>query len=455
MAKNLENLLEDTEKLNKKILEIQQQLREANKYIDAIKTAKIDALVVAGEKDLKIYIEETANKNYRILIEKMPEGAVILDKDETLIIYCNSYFANMVDLPLEKATGAKFIDFIDESSKERFQFLLNEGRENAIKGEVYIVANNGKTIPVLMSINPLSVDSNFILSIIITDLTIQNKTQEELKQRTIQLEQKNKALENSENALHKLNAELEAKVKTRTEELSKTVIDLKRLNSDLDNFVYTASHDLKAPLNNMEGLLSALQTELSEEANAKETVTDLMNMMKTAIGKFRSNITDLAITAKIDAIEKGYNEQSFKEILEDIKFSLSDEITKSGAIFYEDLQELKINYSRKNIRSILYNLVSNAIKYRSPERGPEIIIRTEKIENFTLLTVADNGQGIKEEDKRNVFAMYQRLQTTVEGTGVGMAIVAKIVDENGGRIEIDSKPGEGSIFKIYLKDMAA
>jgi PAS domain S-box-containing protein len=452
MAKNIEDLLAEAEHLNQKILVFQQQLREANKYIDAIKKGNIDALVVAKENDLKIYIEEAADKTYRILIEKMHEGAVVLNKDETLIIYCNSYFANMVNLPLEKVTGTKLKDFIDESSKERFQFLLDQGKDNAIKGEVYLSANDGKVIPVLMSVNPLSVDDNFVLSIILTDLTIQNKNQEELKHKTIQLEQKNIELKNSEQALYKLNAELEAKVKARTDKLSETVNELKRLNSDQDTFIYTASHDLKAPLSNMEGLLYALQTELSEEAKAREEVMNLMNMMKTSIGKFRSNIADLAMTAKIDYDEKGYNEQSFKEIIEDVKFSLSDEIAKSKAIFHEELLEPKIKYSRKNIRSILYNLVSNAIKFRSPERKPEIRIRTEKIENFTLLSIADNGQGIKEEDKKNVFSMYKRLNTNVEGTGVGMAIVARIVDDNGGRIEIDSKLGKGSTFKIYLKN---
>jgi len=247
----------------------------------------------------------------------------------------------------------------------------------------------------------------------------------------------------------------ETELKEKNIELNNIIDEYRKINAELDNFVYTASHDLKAPLNNMEGLLSALQDEISQEAQARERVMSVMEMMKLSIGKFRSNIADLAMTARIDANKKGYTKQSFKEILEDVKFSLSDEISRTETIFHTSFSEPKIKDSRKNIRSILYNLISNAIKYRSMERRPEISIRTERIQDFTLLSITDNGQGIKEEDKKNVFSMYQRLHTNVPGTGMGMAIVAKIVDDSGGRIEIDSKPGTGSTFKIYLKDQEA
>ena len=98
----------------------------------AIKTGKIDALVIAREKALKVYTEKTADKPYRILIEKMHEGAVTLDEDGT-ILYCNSYFANMVNLPLQKVIGTIFENFIDDSSKEHLEALLKQGRCKCFK----------------------------------------------------------------------------------------------------------------------------------------------------------------------------------------------------------------------------------------------------------------------------------------------------------------------------------
>lgn len=243
------------------------------------------------------------------------------------------------------------------------------------------------------------------------------------------------------------------------EENRKKIEDLKKINTDLDTFVYTASHDLKAPLNNIEGLVTSLQDEMGDEVKLKLGIKKIMDMIKTSTNKFRSIITDMAVSARIDMENKKYPDQSFIEILEEIKSSLFDEIKRSGAKFYEDVAKAPtIKYSRKNIRSILYNLISNAIKYRHKDRAPEITIRTSKEDGYILLEISDNGIGIKEEDKQKVFSMYQRLATNgheskldIEGTGVGMAIVAKIVETNGGKIEIQSQPGQGSVFRVYLR----
>jgi two-component system CheB/CheR fusion protein len=196
IAEKSKELLEESEKLKKENKELQQQLREAQETIDQIKTGNIDALVVGDKKDLKIYTEKTADKTYRILIEKMHEGAVTLNKDGT-ILYCNSYFANMVSLPLQKVIGLPLTNFVEDSSKVRFEAFLKQGWEKAVKEEGYIYTNKGKTIPVLMSLTTISLDNNIFLSAILTDLTAQYENQEKLKSRTKQLEQKNKELESA------------------------------------------------------------------------------------------------------------------------------------------------------------------------------------------------------------------------------------------------------------------
>ena len=120
--KNTKKSLEEIEMLNREIKELRQP-GDDKQYIEDIKTGDIDALVITDKKSLKVYTEKTADKTYRILIEKMHEGAVTLNEDGT-ILYCNSYFANMVNLPLQKVIGTKFKNFIDDSSKEHFEELL-------------------------------------------------------------------------------------------------------------------------------------------------------------------------------------------------------------------------------------------------------------------------------------------------------------------------------------------
>jgi signal transduction histidine kinase len=111
-----------------------------------------------------------------------------------------------------------------------------------------------------------------------------------------------------------------------------------------------------------------------------------------------------------------------------------------------------IKFSRKNFRSIIYNLISNAVKYRSPERTPEIHIQIKKLEGYNLLRVKDNGLGFNLHQKEKMFTMFKRFHDHVEGTGVGLYIVKRIIDNAGGRIEVESKEGEGTEFRIYFRD---
>lgn len=221
MTKNINELIAEVEKLNDEDKELKRQLHEAKETIDAVKTGVIDAIVVPDKNELKVFTEKTADKIYRILIEKMHEGAVTINEDG-IILFCNSYFANLVNLPLQKAIGSKFTNFIDDGSKENFASLLKQGRENAVKKEIFIQTNDGNKIPVLVSINTLSVDTISVLSIILTDLTIQNKNKEELKHKTEQLEQKNIELENT-------NKELAIQI----EEKEKQAVELNITNTQL------------------------------------------------------------------------------------------------------------------------------------------------------------------------------------------------------------------------------
>ena len=166
------------------------QPQKINEYNNSVKTGNIDALVVSNQKSLRVYTDNTSDKTYRILIEKMNEGAVTLNEDGT-ILYCNASFAKMIKLPLQKVIGTMFKDLIDPSSRAWFEGLLKKRRVTDIKEEVYMHSDNVKAIPVLMSVNKFLIDNIIVLSIVLTNLTILNKNQEELRQRSKELEQKN------------------------------------------------------------------------------------------------------------------------------------------------------------------------------------------------------------------------------------------------------------------------
>lgn len=262
-------------------------------------------------------------------------------------------------------------------------------------------------------------------------------------------------LEEAQKRLKKINDELEQTIEERTRQVrfKNQELELKnemftRMNKDLETFVYTASHDLKAPISNIEGLVEALSPKIAGSPDAEE----LVFMMKTSISKFRSVLQELSDIGKAK-VEAGGEVLTvkFKDVLEEIKLTTKDLIDSTGAVIADDFTAApEVKLSQKNLRSILYNLVSNAIKYRSPDRLPLIRVVSDRKNDHILLQVSDNGVGIKKEDIESIFSMYTRLTSNVEGTGLGLSIVKSILDNSRGRIEVESQPRVGSVFTVYL-----
>lgn len=254
-----------------------------------------------------------------------------------------------------------------------------------------------------------------------------------------------------------LNSQLEIKINERTKELFEKNQELEvknkqldKINKDLDTFVYTASHDLKAPIKNIEALFHLLKGQVPETQSKANEITE---MMDESILKFKDVLSELGYIGKVQGeIETGTEKVAFKDVIEEIKLSIKDQVQSSGAIINENFKAVpEISFSLKNLRSILFNLLSNAIKYKDPERPPIINISTKMIEDYIVLQVSDNGIGIKENEISEIFNMYKRLHSHVEGSGVGMSIVKRILDNNGGKIEVKSKVGVGSTFNVYFK----
>jgi signal transduction histidine kinase/CheY-like chemotaxis protein len=256
-------------------------------------------------------------------------------------------------------------------------------------------------------------------------------------------------LEEAQQSLMLLNSDLEERVKRRTEDINKKNKELKRINADLDNFIYTASHDLKAPISNIEGLVHALDDPCYKDKESAHVI----QLINESIERFKKVINELTDVAKAQSeVMSDIELISIENMTDAVKEDIGDLIEKNNASFEEDFSEVsEVKFSKKNFRSILYNLISNAVKYCSPKRKPVVKIKTKKVTNGILLTVEDNGLGIKEEDKEKVFSMFKRLHTHVEGTGIGMSLVKRIVDNVGGKIEIESAIDQGTKFKVFLK----
>lgn len=434
MPKNSKKLLEEIEALTNENKKLHRQLREARDSISGIKSGNIDALVIANEENIRVYTEKTADKPYRILIEKMHEGAVTVNRDG-IILYCNSYFANMLNLPLQKVIGTMFKNYIDTSSKKGFEALLGQTSEYTLE-ELCIYPNVGKAIPVLMSVTTVSLDDNFVLNIILTDLTIQKKNQEELMHRASQLEHLNIELENA--------------------------------NKDLTSFTYVSSHDLQEPLRKIQNFASCIL--LEEEKNLSIKGKGYFERMRQSAKRMQALIEDLLVYSRTRSSDRKFEKTDLHTIIDEIKKDYEEVILeKKATIAMADLCE--VNIIRFQFRQLIDNLISNSLKFSVPATAPRITFKSETLQGRTLsiekpslagklllandychITYTDNGIGFDPKYNERVFEVFQRLHTQQEykGTGMGLAICKRIMENHNGIITASGKLNKGAQFDLYI-----
>src|SRR5690606_35264694 len=168
---------------------------------------------------------------------------------------------------------------------------------------------------------------------------------------------------------------------------------LHKVNTDLDNFIYTASHDLKSPISNLEGLVSLMEKRIS--AKLVDSEKHIVEMMHKSIHKLNDTISNLTeVTRAQKNLEDKLEVVSIPEILEDVKDELADAIEDSGLELKEEIEVEDFIFAKASLRSIVYNLLSNSIKYRSLQRPPVVTIRTFVEKNKNILSVKDNGLGL-------------------------------------------------------------
>ena len=227
---------------------------------------------------------------------------------------------------------------------------------------------------------------------------------------------------------------------------------LTRTNDDLDTFIYTASHDLKTPITNLEGLLHALCEELPADLLQAPAVPPLLDRMHLAVDRFKltiAQLTDLTRLQRADA--QPAEAVDLATLVADIRLDLAQQLTADARLTVEVAACPRVSFAPKNLRSIVYNLLSNALKYRSPDRPPRVALRCRSAEDRTVvLDVEDNGLGLTDAQQGQLFGLFRRLHDHVDGSGIGLYMVKRIVENAGGSIAVQSTPDVGTTFTITL-----
>jgi hypothetical protein len=229
--------------------------------------------------------------------------------------------------------------------------------------------------------------------------------------------------------------------------------ELQRSNANLEEFAHAASHDLKEPVRKIHFFTHQLKQQLSSHINENEMRS--FSRIENATQRMGNLIDDLLLYSHVS---QRPHEKEGVDLNEKVQQALEDldlDIEEKGAVINAGKLPLVKGY-RRQLQQLFQNLISNAIKYSKQNVPPHIEIKAEEVKRagkpYHLITVADNGIGFEQEYEDKIFQMFSRLHGKSEysGTGVGLSIVKKVVENHNGFIKVKSKPGEGSTFEIYL-----
>jgi PAS domain S-box-containing protein len=238
----------------------------------------------------------------------------------------------------------------------------------------------------------------------------------------------------------------EEKLKNRNSELVKS-------NMELDKFVYSVSHDLRAPLSSMLGVIG-----ISEEETNESSTREHLQMLKASIKKLDLSIRDILDYSRNSRMEVNREAIDLKELLKDITENLKCQISSKNKVKINvEMEEHHPFISDKNrLNIILNNLISNAITYQDPMKNdPLVSVKIDTSDTETNIVVRDNGIGISKELQEKIFDMFFRGSENSDGSGLGLYIVKESVEKLNGTIMVNSIPGKGSEFRILIPNNQA
>ncbi len=239
--------------------------------------------------------------------------------------------------------------------------------------------------------------------------------------------------------------------KFREKALKETVIKLEKSNEQLEGFAYMATHDLRAPVANLMALLNLFNKEQPEDEENKFIFGKIEESVKI-LNNTLSDLIDIVAVNKNKFDEK--IDINIEETLHDVMDSIKEDINKSGiSVSYDFSKCNEVSYPATQFRSILINMLTNAIKYRSQERKATVKITAEREKHFVRIDFIDTGLGIDlKKYGSKLFQMNKRFHSGTEGKGVGLFIIKSQVEAMGGKVIVESVPGEGTTFRVYIKE---
>jgi light-regulated signal transduction histidine kinase (bacteriophytochrome) len=276
-----------------------------------------------------------------------------------------------------------------------------------------------------------------------------DRQRQDLLDKNAKLQDAYETIERQNLIIQQKNRELMAEVDHQTQYLRMKNQELAEQNVRLEQFAYIISHNLRAPMARLVGLASVLRRSGDEEEKS-----EIIDLMVRSTADFDEVFKDLSMILSIQKLSSAvYTTILLDQITQKVMHQLSAEVKETHVDFSTDFSEVPLLHSLPQyVESIFFNLISNSIKYRSPERAPVIRVSSRRENESTLIIFSDNGLGIDMNRHRDtVFNLYKRFHFHVEGKGLGLYLVRTQVEALGGTIRIESSPQTGSVFTVTLQ----
>jgi PAS domain S-box-containing protein len=401
---------------------------------------ELEKKVIERTKEISLINEslEKSEERYHLMVEEIQDYAILYLNHLGIVENWNLGSQKIKGYKAEEIVGKSFSIFYTESDKKNNlpQNLLKEAEEKGrARHEGWRVRNDGSLFWANVLITAIHNKKKELIgfSKVTHDLTEKKKADDKIKMNALELQQKN--------------------------------VELESMNKELQSFAYISSHDLQEPLRKIQTFASQILDK--ESQNLSDTGKEKFKRMQYAAQRMQALINDLLAYSKANIQDVKFERTNLSLLIHEVKNDLIEEQDQQQMVFIDDevCEDIMVDIIPFQFRQILYNLLSNSIKFSRKDIPLTIEIKCKidkgnAFENKTLLQtrdychlqISDNGIGFEQEYGEKIFEVFQRLHGKTEyvGTGIGLAIVKKIVDNHNGIITATGEKNKGASFDIFI-----
>jgi len=404
------------------------QLADLRAAFDAIRGGGVDAIMVGDPNDERLYTLTSADRPYRVIVEEMGEGAATVS-ERGVLLYVNRRLSDLIGRDRRDLIGTDVTALVDPADRSHLINLLRVPAGRTNRAELNLAGRAGNSVPALASATGLDIDGVLVRCLIAADLTSRRRHGREI-------------------------ADANAVIAAHAADLQRANAELARSNDDLAQFAYAASHDLAEPLRTITGFADLLRQRYRGKLD--DDADDFIDFISSGATRMQQLITDMLAYSRVDTSAEPFTAVDAQRVFETVLADLNGRITETAAIVRSRGLPV-LDADRTQLAQVFANLIRNALTFVADGVTPQVVVWAEPDGGAWRFTVADNGIGIPPEHRQRVFGMFKRLHTrdVYPGTGVGLAIVQKVVQRHGGAVWIGDNPGGGSrlIFTIPSPDL--